>query len=147
MLGVLWWSWAAYAWLTNTINPEEGVVRIAMFGAMGAMLIASLAVPDVFGDDAYFFACAYAVVRIAHLGALRGRGPRRPRSAPRRCADGSLASAVSVSLLFVASALDGKVQVTLWAVALIVDLLGVYIGGGKGWHLAPGHFALSLGSP
>ena len=24
VLGVLWWAWAAYAWLTNTIDPEEG---------------------------------------------------------------------------------------------------------------------------
>ena len=78
VLGVLWWAWAAYAWLTNTINPEEGVVRIAMFGAMGAMLIASLAVPDVFGDDAFLFACAYAIVRLAHLVlyAVAGRGDR-----------------------------------------------------------------------
>ena len=45
VLSVLWWAWAAYAWLTNTIDPEEGVVRLAMFGAMGAMLIASFAVP------------------------------------------------------------------------------------------------------
>lgn len=45
VLGVLWWAWAAYAWLTNTVDPEEGVVRLALFGAMGAMLIASLAVP------------------------------------------------------------------------------------------------------
>jgi low temperature requirement protein LtrA len=67
VLGVLWWAWAAYAWLTNTINPDEGEIRLAMFGAMGAMLIASLAVPDVFGDDAFLFACAYALVRIAHL--------------------------------------------------------------------------------
>ena len=29
VLGVLWWAWAAYAWLTNTINPEEGAVRLA----------------------------------------------------------------------------------------------------------------------
>ena len=49
-----------------------------MFVAMGAMLIASLAVPDVFGDDAFLFACAYAFVRIAHLAlyAIAGRGDR-----------------------------------------------------------------------
>ena len=45
VLGVLWWSWAAYAWLTNTINPEEGAVRLAMFGAMGAMLLWALRSP------------------------------------------------------------------------------------------------------
>jgi low temperature requirement protein LtrA len=140
VLGVLWWSWAAYAWLTNTINPDEGAVRIAMFGAMGAMLIASLAVPDVFGDDALLFACAYGVVRIAHLllYAVAGRGDRDLLDAIARLAAGT---GIGVTLLFVAAALDGRAQVTVWAVALVVDLLGAYVGGGRGWHLAPGHFA------
>ena len=140
VLGVLWWSWAAYAWLTNTINPDEGLVRIAMFGAMGAMLVASLAVPDVFGDDAFLFVCAYAMVRIAHLAlyALAGRGDRDLEWAVARLAAGT---AVGVSLLFAASALDGKAQLSVWAIALVVDMLGAYFGGGKGWRLSPGHFA------
>jgi low temperature requirement protein LtrA len=140
VLGVLWWAWAAYAWLTNTIDPEEGVVRLAMFGAMGAMLIASLAVPDVFGDDAFLFACAYAFVRIAHLVlyAVAGRGDRDLLGAIARLAVGS---AIGVSLLFVAAGLDGKPQATVWAIALVVDLLGGYIRGGRGWRLAAGHFA------
>jgi low temperature requirement protein LtrA len=140
VLGVLWWAWAAYAWLTNTIDPEEGVVRLAMFGAMGAMLIASLAVPDVFGDDAFLFACAYAFVRIAHLllYAVAGRGDRDLLGAVARLGVGS---AVGVTLLFVAAALDGRVQVTVWAIALIADLLGPYVGGGRGWRLSAGHFA------
>jgi len=137
---VLWWAWAAYAWLTNTINPEEGAVRIAMFAAMGAMLIASLAVPDVFGDDAFLFACAYAFVRIAHLVlyAIAGRGDRDLLAAVARLGVGT---AAGVGLLFVAAALDGPVQVAVWALALGLDLLGPYIGGGKGWHLSAGHFA------
>jgi low temperature requirement protein LtrA len=140
VLGVLWWSWAAYAWLTNTINPDEGAVRIAMFGAMGAMLIASLAVPDVFGDDALLFACAYGVVRIAHLllYAVAGRGDRDLLVAVARLATGT---GIGVTLLFVAAALDGKAQATMWAVALVIDMLGAYVGGGKGWRLAPAHFA------
>jgi low temperature requirement protein LtrA len=140
VLSVLWWAWAAYAWLTNTINPEEGEVRIAMFAAMGAMLIASLAVPDVFGDDAFLFACAYAFVRIAHLVlyAIAGWGDRDLLAAIARLGVGTT---IGVSLLFVASALDGRLQVTVWALALVLDLLGAYIGGGRGWKLSPGHFA------
>ena len=140
VLGVLWWAWAAYAWLTNTIDPEEGLVRLAMFGAMGAMLIASLAVPDVFGDDAFLFACAYAIVRIAHLVlyATADRGDRDLLGAVARLAAGSV---IGVTLLFVAAGLDGKVQATVWAVALAIDLLGAYVGGGKGWRLSAGHFA------
>jgi low temperature requirement protein LtrA len=140
LLAVLWWAWAAYAWLTNTVNPEEGAVRLVMFGAMAAMLIASLAVPDAFGDDAFLFACAYAFVRIAHLGlyALAGRGDRDLLAAVGRLAVGS---AVGATLLFVAAALDGPAQTAVWAVALLADLAGAFIGGGRGWRLSPGHFA------
>jgi low temperature requirement protein LtrA len=140
VLGVLWWAWAAYAWLTNTVNPEEGLVRIAMLGAMTAMLVASLAVPDVFGDDALLFAVAYAVVRVAHLAlyAIAGWGDRDLLAAIGRLGAGT---AVGVGLLFVAARLDGKPQATVWAVALLCDLLGAYVGGGRGWRLSAGHFA------
>src|SRR5262245_35636779 len=129
LLGVLWWSWAAYAWLTNTINPDEGAVRIVLFAAMGATLLASRAVPDAYGDDAFLFACAYAFVRIAHLVlyALAGRGDRDLLVAVARLAVGS---AIGISLLFVAATLDGPAQAAVWAVALTIDLLGAYVGGG-----------------
>jgi low temperature requirement protein LtrA len=140
VLGVLWWAWAAYAWLTNTIDPEESDVRLVVFGAMGAMLVASLAVPDVFGNDAFIFACAYAVVRIAHLAlyAFAGRGDRDLMAAIGRLSVGSL---VAITLLFVASALDGPAQTALWVIALACDFAGAFIGGGRGWRLEAGHFA------
>ena len=140
VLGVLWWAWAAYAWLTNTIDPEEGEVRLVVFGAMVAMLVASLAVPDVFGDDAFVFACAYAVVRIAHLAlyTFAGRGDRDLLAAIGRLSVGSL---VAITLLFVASALDGPAQTALWVIALACDFAGAFIGGGRGWRLEAGHFA------
>jgi low temperature requirement protein LtrA len=140
VLGVLWWAWAAYAWLTNTIDPDEGIVRLAMLGAMAAMLIASLAVPDVFDDDALLFACAYALVRVAHLVlyAVAARGDRDFLEAVAKLAVGS---AVGVGLLFVAAGMDGPAQTTVWAIALVGDLLGAFISGGRGWHLSAGHFA------
>jgi len=66
-LGVLWWSWVGYAWLTSVIDPEEGAVRLVIFAAMAAMLVAALCVPEAFGDAALIFAIAYAFVRIAHI--------------------------------------------------------------------------------
>ena len=35
ILGVLWWAWAAYAWLTNTVDPDLGPVLAAMLVATG----------------------------------------------------------------------------------------------------------------
>ena len=67
LLGALWWAWAAYAWLTNTLDPEEGVVRLAVFGSMAAMLVVGLAVPNAFGSDGVIFGVAYFVVRSLHL--------------------------------------------------------------------------------
>src|SRR3954470_4182985 len=78
LLSVLWWAWSAYAWLTNTLDPEEGGVRMVMFAAIAAMLIASLAAPRAFGRDAFTFAIAYLIVRALHLVlyAIAGRGDR-----------------------------------------------------------------------
>ena len=64
---MLWWSWVGYAWLTSVVDPEEGAVRLAMFAAMAALLVAALCVPGAFGAEALLFACAYAVVRAAHI--------------------------------------------------------------------------------
>src|SRR6266511_4550326 len=70
VLGVLWWSWTGYAWLTSVVDPEEGAVRIAMFAAMAAFLIVAICVPEAFDSLALDFALAYGAVRAAHI-ALR----------------------------------------------------------------------------
>ena len=31
VLAALWWAWAAYAWLTNEIEADEALPRLAMF--------------------------------------------------------------------------------------------------------------------
>src|ERR671918_3102014 len=67
LLAALWWAWEAYAWLTNTLDPEEGAVRLAVFASAGSMLIVALATPEAFGDEALVFAVAYAIVRALHL--------------------------------------------------------------------------------
>ena len=68
----------AYAWLTNTLNPEEGGVRLAVFGAMAAMVVVSLATPNAFGTDGVTFGVAYFIVRALHLVlyAIAGWGDR-----------------------------------------------------------------------
>jgi len=140
LLGVLWWAWTAYAWLTNTVDPEEGLVRLSLLGAMAAMLVASLAVPGAFGEDALLFAVAYAVVRIAHLGlyGLAGRGDPELTGAILRLVP---ATTVGSGLLLVAAFLDGPAQGALWVIALAVDLSGPLLGGIRGWRLSAGHFA------
>jgi low temperature requirement protein LtrA len=51
LLAVLWWAWVGYSWLTNAVPAEEVIpARLVILTAMATMLVASLAVPDAFGE-------------------------------------------------------------------------------------------------
>jgi low temperature requirement protein LtrA len=140
VLGALWWAWAAYAWLTNTLNPEEGAVRLAVFVAMGAMLIVALAVPEAFDDHGVLFGLAYLVVRAMHLAlyAIAAKGDHDLLGAVLRMTPSSMISSV---LLVTAGFLEGDVRIALWVIALAIDYLGVLVGRGSGWRVSPRHFA------
>jgi low temperature requirement protein LtrA len=140
VLGILWWGWVGYAWLTSVIDPEEGAVRLVMFGAMAALLIVSLCVPDAFGHLALTFALAYGVFRIAHIALFMLASP--DDDALRHSVLGLAAStAIGVTLLAAASLFDGLAQGALWALALFLDMAGPFFFGSDGWKLVPGHFA------
>src|SRR5918996_2464095 len=78
VLAALWWAWTGYAWLTNSLEPEEGLVRAGMFGGMAAMLVAALAVPGAFGAHAVLFGVAYVLVRLTNLALFAIAGRRDP---------------------------------------------------------------------
>src|SRR3954451_11211476 len=67
VLSVLWWCWVGYAWLTSVVDPEEGLVRIAIFASMAALLVAALAVPHVFNETGLLFAISYGFARYAQV--------------------------------------------------------------------------------
>jgi low temperature requirement protein LtrA len=140
VLGVLWWAWVGYAWLTSVVDPEEGAVRGVIFAAMAAFLLVALCVPGAFDRLALAFALAYGVVRIAHIGlfVLASRGEPDLRKSVIGLA---WSTTMGVGLLAGASLLDGLAQGALWALALAVDMGGPYFFGAEGWKLAPAHFA------
>ena len=140
LLGALWWAWAAYAWLTNTLNPEEGAVRLFVFGSIGAMLIVSLAAPNAFGVDGVTFGVAYFIVRALHLAlyAIAGRGDRELLRALLRLAPFAI---LAPALLIAAGFLKNGPQLAVWGVALAVDYLGpAVVGHMRGWRVSPEHF-------
>jgi low temperature requirement protein LtrA len=140
VLAVLWWSWTGYAWLTSVVDPEEGSVRIAIFAAMAAFLVVALCVPGAFGESAFLFACAYGVVRAAHI-ALFLLASRDDSALHESVVGLGGSSALGVGLLLTASFTDGVPQGALWAVALLLDMGGPYVFGAEGWKLVPSHFA------
>jgi low temperature requirement protein LtrA len=140
VLGLLWWAWVGYSWLTSVVDPEEGAVRLAIFAAMAALLVTALCVPHAFSGDDLVFACAYGAVRFAQVAllGLAARGdPAMTHSV--RTLWGS--TAVGVAIVLGGSFAESGVQLAIWALALLLDMGGPFFFGTEGWKLVPGHFA------
>ncbi len=147
VLALLWWCWVGYAWLGNVVRADEGVGRVAMFGAMGAMFLLALSVPEAFHDipggldGPVLLALAYLAVRMLHLAIfwLAAGDDYSLRGQLLRFAPSVIGSTL---LLLVASQLDGAAQTWTWVAVLAVDYVGTILAGASGWRLnSAAHFA------
>jgi low temperature requirement protein LtrA len=139
ILTALWWAWAEYAWLTNVGDPGEGVVLAALLGAIGAMFVAALAVPEAFGDEGVVFGVSFLIVNVI-WGALytyAARGDRDLIAAIARAVPWGLGGA---TLILVAGFVGGGLRAALWIVALVVGFIGPTLVGVRGWRVQPTHF-------
>ena len=145
VVAALWWPWTAYAWLTNTVDPEEGFVGAALLVALIAMFLAALAVPGVFDDDGVLFGAAFLVVVAMHLAlyALAGRGHRDLFTAVLRLAPWTLLGAVLILVAGFGFA-DGA-RIWLWVAALACTYVGAGLSGSTGWRVHPSHLAERYG--
>jgi len=140
VLGVMWWAWVGYSWLTSVVDPEEGTVRVAIFAAMAALLVAALSIPEAFGDRGLLFAIAYGGVRAAHI-ALFVIASRDDPGLRHSVTGLAMSTAIGTGLLVAASFSDGELQGALWALALALDMGGPLVIDASGWRLSPRHFA------
>jgi low temperature requirement protein LtrA len=147
VLALLWWAWCSYAWLGNQAHADEGIVRLTIVVAMGAMFVVALAIPESFADlegglfAPFVLAACYAVVRLAHIACyLVAAGD--DAALRRQLALTAVPVSLAVGLLVAGGAAGPPYQTLLWALALVVDYLGIWVTGTSGWRLpAPGHFA------
>jgi low temperature requirement protein LtrA len=141
ILGLMWWAWTGYAWLTSVVEPEEGAVRLVIFAAMAGLLVVALCIPQAFGEEALLFACAYGVVRYGQIALFLVASRDQP-ALRRSVVTGLVGSTtISIALLVAGSFADTGLQEALWALALVLDMTGPMLFGVEGWQLVPGHFA------
>ena len=139
VLAAVWWAWGGYAWLTNSLRSDDGVARFGLLSAMAAMLIAALAVPGAFGEDALIFAIAYFAVRVLHIAIYTYGAPELDsRAAIVNLAPGLLGAP---ALLILAAFFDGPVQAGIWIVVLVFDYATPYVRDVSGFRVSPSHFA------
>ena len=139
ILAALWYAWAAYAWLTNTVDPGVGAVWGAVLVAMAAMFIAALAVPDAFGPHGVAFGVALLIVNVMQLTlyALAARGDRDLLTAILRVAPSALTGA---ALILAAGFVAGGAKAMLWLAAIVIGFFGPLLTGVSGWRVQPAHF-------
>ena len=146
ILAAVWWAWAAYGWLTNTIDPDENVNRLCMFAAMGGMVVVSLSIPEAFGDRGVLFGCAYFFIRamqlLLYVRSTRREGDPYNLEAILKLAPGLL---LGSALLIVAGALDGGARTSVWILAILIDWSTPLLFGSVEFRLHPGHFAERYG--
>jgi low temperature requirement protein LtrA len=140
VLSALWWAWASYAWLTNSVDVEDGLVLGVLLVAIAAMFIGALAVPEAFGEHRLIFSVAFIVVLVAFIGlfALAGKADTELLRAVLRMARISLTGAL---LIFAASFVASGIRPVLWLAGLAVGLLGPLWVDVGGWRIHPSHFA------
>jgi low temperature requirement protein LtrA len=143
VLAALWWPWTAYAWLTNTVDPEDGFVGLSLLATLIAMFIAALAVPGVFGDDGVLFGAAFLVVCAMHsaLYGLAGRGHPDLLRAVLRLAPWTLLGA---ALILLAGFVSGA-RTWIWLAALACTYVGAGLSGSTGWRVHPSHLVERYG--
>jgi low temperature requirement protein LtrA len=148
MLALLWFAWSSYAWLGNQAKADEGVLRLALVVAMVCVFLAALAIPNAFQetggslDAGLLLVLSIIALRFVHLtvyliAAGDDRGLRRQL----------LVTAIPVAgwavLLVVGAEIDDGKRLAVWALALAVDYVGIFVSArAGGWRLnAAAHFA------
>ncbi len=148
VLALLWWCWTCYAWLGNVVRADTGGLLAVLVAVMAVVLVVSLAIPEVYADRSggvyapLVFVLCYGAVRLLHLVAYWLSAPEDQalRATLRRIALTSVAP--PFALLLVGTAFHGKVQILIWAAAMLIDYSMVFMTRGSGWRVAsPGHFA------
>jgi low temperature requirement protein LtrA len=140
VFALVWWAWAAYAWLTDAIDVENVTTRLFIFGAMLAAFFIAIALPDAYTDEGAWFAVAYFLVRVLQI-ALYVWGVRDDpgqRAGVLRLAPWFL---VAPTVALAGGFVDDPWRTTLWTVSLAIDVVGTLFAARAGFRIKVSHFA------
>ncbi|MBL7553169.1 low temperature requirement protein A, partial [Frankia sp. AgB1.9] len=142
-LWIVFWMYAAFAWLTNTHDPDTPVRRAVVLLGMAAFFVVALAVPTALEPGAaaggtLTFGLAYLAVVLVHAaGFLLFRG----RAAIRQAARFLPPNLVAAGLVLGSAALPSDARVWPWlAAGLVQGVSPFFIGLGANFEINATHF-------
>jgi low temperature requirement protein LtrA len=121
ILGVVWWMYGGYAWLTNAVAPQGATRRLLLLGGMAAFLVLALAIPHAFAGTGLTFGLAYLVVICVHGGLFIRATATSVAAAFRGIAP---INGTAATMVLVGGALGGAPQYVLWAAAFTLTWIG-----------------------
>jgi low temperature requirement protein LtrA len=132
---VLFWMYAAYAWLTNQVPPDRPARRLLLILAMAAFLVCALAAPQAFDGGGVAFGLGYLLVVLVH-GGLYAEGYG---AVVLRFVAPNVLAALS---LIAAGFLRGPAAYALWAVPVLNQLAASWMSARAATRLRvrPAHF-------
>jgi low temperature requirement protein LtrA len=140
MLALIWWMYAGYAWLTNSISTRGLRQRAILLGGMAGYLILALAVPGAFHGSGLAFGVGYFIVTAVHASLFIWTASAQSSRAFLGIAPYNLFNAL---LVIVGGALGGTAQAVLWTVAAVLEWSTPWVGNRESqssFEIAPGHF-------
>ena len=137
MLGVIWWMYGGYAWLTNAVAPDRPSRRMLLLGGMAGYLVLALAIPRAFGANGLAFALAYLVVVAVHTLLFARSSSESVVQAVFGIARFNIVSALIVLAGGIAG---GTAQYVLWAIAVVFEWVTPRLIDDSGFEVAPAHF-------
>jgi low temperature requirement protein LtrA len=138
MIGLIWWMYGGYAWLTNTVRADVGFVRLLLLGGMAGFMILALAIPTAFDDDGLVFGIGYAVVIAVHAGLFLRASPASVAASFRGVVPFNVLIAV---LVLIGGIAGGAAQYVLFAAAFLVAWVVPKFGEDRsGYEIGPAHF-------
>jgi low temperature requirement protein LtrA len=137
MLGVIYWMYDGYAWLTNAVAADRAARRVVLLGGMAGFLVLALTIPEAFSGGDLAFGLAYLVVVGIHAGLYSRTTVTHTVRSLVRLAPFNLASALLVLAAVVAG---GPAGYLLWAAAFALEWVTPLVTGIGGFRIAPAHF-------
>jgi low temperature requirement protein LtrA len=141
LLALLWWTWSGYTWLGNQARADEGLLRAAMAVAMAGMFVVALTIPEAWHDapggldGPLVLVGAFLLVRFLHLTVYAVAATGDP-GLRHQVAISWLPTLAGGALLVTGALLGGWTQTLLFAAALLVDWLPIYLTSrGGNWRV------------
>ncbi len=144
VLFLVWWAWSQYTWMANAVGPACRSIRFGMLVASVPTFFVAFTLPDAYAASALWFCLSYFLVReiglLLYWFALTD--DRHQQNALRTFIP---FASVAPTLVLIGGFVPDKPRTILYAVSMVIDILGALNAGKGNFRISASHFAERYG--